>query len=86
MTIFNRALLITLALLISHSVSAQNFRYFLRKANKEYELKAFNLAVDSYQQALAKRRPTMPRPLEKWLTVFGISTGWKKRQLNTPRH
>jgi tetratricopeptide (TPR) repeat protein len=55
MTIFNRALLITLALLISHSVSAQNFRYFLRKANKEYELKAFNLAVDSYQQALAKR-------------------------------
>jgi tetratricopeptide (TPR) repeat protein len=55
MTIFNRALLITLALLISHSVSAQNFRYFLRKANKEYELKAFNLAVDSYQQALEKR-------------------------------
>jgi uncharacterized Fe-S cluster-containing radical SAM superfamily enzyme len=85
MTIFNRALLITLALLISHSVSAQNFRYFLRKANKEYELKAFNLAVDSYQQALAKD-PTMPKPLEKWQTVFVISTGWKKRQLNTPRH
>ncbi len=55
MTIFNRALLIASALLISLPASAQNFKYFLRKANKEYELKAFNLAIDSYQEALNKR-------------------------------
>ncbi len=55
MTIFNRALLIAIALLISLPASAQNFKYFLRKANKEYELKAFNLAIESYQEALSKR-------------------------------
>jgi len=55
MTIFNRALLIAFALLITYSASAQNFKYFLKKANKEYELKAFNLAIDSYEEALNKR-------------------------------
>ncbi len=55
MTIFNRASLITFVLLMTYSASAQNFKYFLRKANKEYELKAFNLAIDTYQEALNKR-------------------------------
>jgi hypothetical protein len=50
-----RTLLILLALFLAGSASAQTVRSLLRKANNEYELHAFNLAIDSYQQVLERR-------------------------------
>ena len=46
--------LVAVLLLGSLSLSAQ-FRSNLRTANKEYELNAYNLAIESYRQALASR-------------------------------
>ncbi len=48
--------LVLLLLAVATPVHAQ-FRSEMRTANKEYELKAFNLAIESYKRALA-RRPT----------------------------
>lgn len=45
---------ILLLLAVALPVQAQ-FRSEMRTANKEYELKAFNLAVESYKRALARR-------------------------------
>lgn len=50
-----------LALFLSLSASAQ-FKSLMRKANKQYELGAFNQAVDTYQEAL-ERRPEDPEAL-----------------------
>lgn len=50
--------LILLALFVSTSASAQ-FRSLVRKADKQYELHAFNQAVETYEQAL-ERRPDDP--------------------------
>lgn len=48
--------LVLLLLAVAFPVHAQ-FRSEMRTADKEYELKAFNLAIESYKKALA-RRPT----------------------------
>ena len=45
---------VLLLLAVALPVQAQ-FRSEMRTANKEYELKAFNLAVESYKRALARR-------------------------------
>ncbi|MFT5999789.1 MAG: hypothetical protein ACI81P_002247 [Neolewinella sp.] len=45
---------VLLLLAVAFPVNAQ-FRSEMRTANKEYELKAFNLAIDSYKKALARR-------------------------------
>ena len=55
MTILRRILPVILALAFTLPASAQ-FRSLLKKANKQYELHAFNLAIDSYKSAL-RRRP-----------------------------
>ena len=47
-------LLILFMVITALPVSAQ-FRRERKTANKEYELKAFNLAIDSYKKALARR-------------------------------
>jgi hypothetical protein len=46
--------LVLLLLAVAFPVQAQ-FRSEMRTANKEYELKAYNLAVESYKRALARR-------------------------------
>ncbi|MFT6486349.1 MAG: hypothetical protein ACJAWN_003087, partial [Neolewinella sp.] len=46
--------LVLLLLAVVFPVQAQ-YRSEMRTANKEYELKAFNLAVESYKRALARR-------------------------------
>ncbi|MEM9526454.1 MAG: hypothetical protein AAGA31_07585, partial [Bacteroidota bacterium] len=48
--------LVLLLLAVATPVQAQ-FRSEMRTANKEYELQAYNLAIESYRRALA-RRPT----------------------------
>ena len=45
---------VLLLLAVAFPVNAQ-FRSEMRTANKEYELKAFNLAIESYKKALARR-------------------------------
>lgn len=45
---------VLLLLAVAFPVTAQ-FRSEMRTANKEYELKAFNLAIESYKKALARR-------------------------------
>lgn len=54
MNIAKRTLLTMLALFICVGVFAQ-FRSKLRKANKQYELRAYNLAVKSYLEVLNKK-------------------------------
>ena len=54
--------LVVAILAIALPASAQSYRSLLRKANKEYELKAFSQAIQTYQQALEKR-PDDPEPL-----------------------
>lgn len=49
-----QSLLVLLLLAVAVPVHAQ-FRSEMRTANKEYELKAYNLAVESYKKALARR-------------------------------
>lgn len=49
------------ALFIGVSASAQ-FRSLMKKANKEYELNAYNQAIETYKQAL-ERRPDDPEAL-----------------------
>jgi len=51
-----QSVLVLLLLAVAVPVHAQ-FRSEMRTANKEYELKAFNLAIESYKKAL-NRRPT----------------------------
>ncbi|MEL6274937.1 MAG: carboxypeptidase regulatory-like domain-containing protein [Bacteroidota bacterium] len=46
--------LIVLFLLAATPLNAQ-FRSAMRKANKEYDIHAYNLAINSYQEALARR-------------------------------
>ena len=43
-----------IALCIAFTLPAQ-FKQTLKKANKEFELHAFNLAIESYKEALSKR-------------------------------
>lgn len=45
-------------------LEAQTFRAMMKAADKQYELKAFNLAADSYLQAL-RREPNDPEALGK---------------------
>ncbi len=54
-------LLTVLAFLISAPLFAQ-FNSLMRKANKEYELHAFNQAIETYKEAL-QRRPDDPEAL-----------------------
>lgn len=54
MRYFFQSLLVFLLLAAALPVSAQ-FRSEMRTANKEYELNAFNLAIESYKKALARR-------------------------------
>jgi len=54
--------LVLAILALALPASAQSYRSLLRKANKEYELKAFSQAIRSYQEAL-ERRPDDPEPL-----------------------
>lgn len=63
MTILKRFLMIIAVLSIAVPVQAQ-FRSLLKKANKQYELHAFNLAIGSYQAAL-RRRPDSEEALGK---------------------
>lgn len=55
-------------LIMAAPLQAQ-FRSSLRQANKEYELHAYNLAIQNYQQALA-RRPTDLEALSKIANSF----------------
>jgi len=48
------SLLVLLLLAVAAPVQAQ-FRSEMRTANKEYELQAYNLAIESYKRALARR-------------------------------
>ncbi len=48
-------LLFLLAMLFSSGVAMAQFRTDLRRANKEYELHAYNLAIKSYLEALGRR-------------------------------
>lgn len=54
MRLFKKMTLLTVALLLSTGVFAQSA---LKKANKQYELKAYELAIKSYQKFL-KKKPT----------------------------
>jgi hypothetical protein len=54
MRYFFQSLLVFLLLAAALPVSAQ-FRSEMRTANKEYELNAYNLAIESYKKALARR-------------------------------
>lgn len=49
-----QSLLLLLAIALALPVQAQ-FRGYKRTADKEFELKAYNLAIESYKQALARR-------------------------------
>ena len=55
MKIIKIALLSIFAFAISVPASGQTFRSLLRKANTQYDLHAYNLAIGSYQQALEKK-------------------------------
>jgi Tol biopolymer transport system component len=55
MKLTNKLLLLFFAVLLSNSSLFAQFRSDLRKANKEYELHAYNLAIKSYLEALARR-------------------------------
>jgi len=57
-------LLTLLAMALHFSVYGQLFSNNLRKANKQYELHAYNLAIDSYQKVL-ERRPNETEALAK---------------------
>lgn len=52
MGFLKKAVLLALAVLISTSMFAQSS---LKKANKQYELKAYNIAIKSYQKVLNKQ-------------------------------
>ncbi len=56
MKISKTLILTFLASFLFVAASAQNFRSLMRKADKQYELHAFNQAVDTYLQALERRR------------------------------
>lgn len=55
MKLTHKLLLFLLALLLNSCAITAQFRSDLRKANKEYELHAYNLAVKSYLEALSRR-------------------------------
>ncbi len=55
MTMIKQVMLAGMILLCCQSISAQNFKYYLNKANTEYRLKSFNLAINSYEEALNKK-------------------------------
>jgi tetratricopeptide (TPR) repeat protein len=55
MKIIKIALLSIFAFAISVPASGQTFRSLLRKANTQYDLHAYNLAIGTYQQALEKK-------------------------------
>jgi len=63
MKLTNTILCFTLLLFVNSSLFAQ-FRGDLRKANKEYELHAYNLAIKSFREAL-DRRPEDVEALSK---------------------
>jgi len=62
-------LLFLTTMLLGTTLSAQSFRSLLRKANQQYELKAFNKAIETYQQAL-DRRPEDPKALGNMADCF----------------
>lgn len=55
MTLTRKIGLLLLATLFGYMPLNAQFRSLLKKANKEYELKAFNLAIGTYRSALARR-------------------------------
>ena len=61
--ILRKLFIIAIVFSFAQPVSAQ-FRSLLKKANKQYELHAFNLAIGSYQAAL-RRRPDSEEALGK---------------------
>lgn len=64
MKLTNKLLLFLLAIILNSCAITAQFRSDLRKANKEYELHAFNSAVKSYLEAL-NRRPDDVEALSK---------------------
>jgi tetratricopeptide (TPR) repeat protein len=55
MKLTNKIFLLTLIILCNTGVAFAQFRNDLRRANKEYELHAYNLAIKSYLEALSRR-------------------------------
>jgi tetratricopeptide (TPR) repeat protein len=55
MQITKKSLLFLVAILLCFSASAQ-YKNTLKKAEKQYELKAFNLAIENYESVLEKRQ------------------------------
>lgn len=64
MSVTKYILLTLLAVTLQYSVFGQLFNNNLRKANKQYELHAYNLAISSYQEVL-ERRPRDTEALSK---------------------
>ena len=56
MTLTSRISVLLLATMLCYTPAQAQFRSLLKKANKEYELKAFNLAIGTYQRALQRRK------------------------------